>query len=81
MMVDMFTEFADGIRKKSNAGITNTLDDAQKTTACIIYADMAYQAKTNLMIDKSTMDIKNNKEAQAMLKREYRAPYQHPQLS
>jgi hypothetical protein len=39
---------------------------------------MAYQAKANLMIDKSTMDIKNNKEAQAMLKREYRAPYHHP---
>jgi predicted dehydrogenase len=78
MMVDMFNEFAEGIANKSNKGITNTLDEAQKTTSCVIYADMAYQAKANLMIDKSTMDIKNNKEAQAMLKREYRAPYHHP---
>jgi predicted dehydrogenase len=78
MMTDMFTEFAEGIRKGSNSGITNTLEEAQKTTSCVIYADMAYQAKANLLIDKSTMDIKNNKEAQVMLKREYRKPYQHP---
>jgi predicted dehydrogenase len=79
MMADMFAEFAQGIKKKSNAGITNTLEEAQQTTSCVIYADMAYQTKANLVIDKATMDIKNNKEALAMLKREYRAPYQHPQ--
>jgi hypothetical protein len=54
------------------------MEEAQKTTSCVIYADMAYQTKANLVIDKSTMDIKNNKEALAMLKREYRSPYQHP---
>ncbi|CAN5873463.1 Gfo/Idh/MocA family oxidoreductase [soil metagenome] len=78
MMTDMFTEFAGGIRKKSNAGITNTLEEAQKTTSCVIYADLAYQAKGNLVIDNATFDIKNNKDAQALLKREYRAPYKHP---
>jgi predicted dehydrogenase len=78
MMTDMFNEFAEGIRKKSNKGITNTLEEAQKTTSCVIYGDMAYQTKSNLQIDKATLDIMNNKEALAMLKREYRAPYQHP---
>ncbi|CAN5497655.1 Gfo/Idh/MocA family oxidoreductase [soil metagenome] len=78
MMVDMFNEFAGGIRKKSNSGISNTLEDAQKTTSSVIYGDMAYLTKSNLVIDKSTMEVKNNKEAQAMLKRNYRAPYKHP---
>jgi hypothetical protein len=78
MMTDMFTEFAEGIRKKSNAGITNTMEEAQKTTSCVIYADMAYLTKANLQIDKSTLDITNNKEALAMLKRPYRGPYKHP---
>jgi predicted dehydrogenase len=78
MMGDMFAEFAQGVRKKSNAGITNTLEEAQKTTSCVIYGDMAYLAKANLVIDKATLDIKNNKAAQGMLKREYRAPYKHP---
>lgn len=78
MIVDLFNEFAAGIRERSNSGITNGLEDAQKTTSCIIYGDMAYRSKSHLLIDKPTMDIQNNIEAQAMLKREYRAPYQHP---
>ncbi|HZH96299.1 MAG TPA: Gfo/Idh/MocA family oxidoreductase [Flavisolibacter sp.] len=78
MMVDLFKEFADGIRKRSNEGITNKLEDAERTTATVIYGDMAYRTKSNLAINTSTMDITNNKEAQALLKRSYRAPYVHP---
>ncbi len=78
IMVDMFLEFAEGVRKKSNQGITNKLEDAQKTTSSVIYADMAFRVKSDLVIIKSTMAIENNKEALAMLKREYRSPYQHP---
>jgi hypothetical protein len=78
MFLDLFNEFAEGIRKRSNAGITNTLEEAQKTTSCVNYGDMAYRTKANLEIDPSTMDITNNKEARALLKREYRAPYKHP---
>jgi hypothetical protein len=48
------------------------MEEAQKTTSCVIYADMAYQTKANLVIDKTTMDITNNKAALAMLRREYR---------
>ena len=78
MMVDMLLEFAGGIRTGSNDGITNKLADAQKTTATVIYGDMAYRVKSDLVIDQSSMSIENNKEALAMLKREYRSPYKHP---
>ncbi len=78
MIVGLFIEFAEGIAGKSNKGISNTLEDAQLTTSSVIYGDMAYRTKANLLIDKTTMDIKNNKEAQALLKREYRKPYMHP---
>ena len=78
MIVDMFIEFADGIRNNTNAGITNTLEEAQKTTSTVIYGDMAFRTKSNLVIDKPTMDIKNNQEAQALLTRKYRSPYVHP---
>jgi hypothetical protein len=78
MMIDLFTEFANGVRMKSNEGITNTLEDAQKTTSCITYGDIAYRTKANLVIDSASMDITNNQDAFAMLKREYRAPYVHP---
>lgn len=76
--LSLFTEFAQGIRENSNDGITNTLQQGQKTTSCVIYGDMAYRVKAGLEIDALTMNIENNKEAQGMLKREYRAPYQHP---
>jgi len=81
MMVDLFTEFADGIKKKSNSGITNTLEDAQKTTACVTYGDLAYLTKSGVDINKSSMNIPNNEKAQGLLKREYRAPYKHPYVS
>ena len=81
MISDMFNQFADGIRSKSNAGIINTFEEAQRTTSCVIYGDMAFRTNAHLVIDKNSMDIKNNKDAQALLKREYRAPYQHPYKS
>ncbi|MFN7115753.1 MAG: Gfo/Idh/MocA family protein [Saprospiraceae bacterium] len=78
MFQRLFTEFANGVRNKSNAGITNTLEDAFKTTSMVIYGDLAYQVKAPLAIDTKMMNIQNNKAAQALLKRKYRAPYQHP---
>jgi predicted dehydrogenase len=78
MYQDMMIEFAEGIRKGNNSGISNTFDDGHKTTSCIIYGDMAFRTKSNLAINTATFDITNNKEAQALLKRPYRAPYQHP---
>ena len=76
--LDMFTEFVEGIRQKSNKGITNTLLDAYKTTASVIYGDMSYRLKSNLHIDPSNMDIINHAEGRKMLKRGYRGPYKHP---
>ena len=43
IFVDMFLEFAGGIRNNSNQGITNTLEGAHKTTSAVIFADMAYR--------------------------------------
>ena len=78
MIVGLFNEFAEGIRQHSNDGITNNLEEAIKTTSTVIYGDLAYLAKSGISIDSSTMDIPDNQEAQKMLKRAYRAPYQHP---
>jgi predicted dehydrogenase len=78
MIIELFNEFADGIRKRSNDGITNNLEEAFKTTSTVIYGDLAYKVKSGINIDTSNMDISNSKDAQKMLKRDYRPPYQHP---
>lgn len=43
-----------------------------------IFADMAYRTQSLLQIEASGLNIRNNEEAQARLKREYRSPYSHP---
>jgi predicted dehydrogenase len=78
MFDDLFNEFAEGIRNNSNKGITNTLEDAFKTTSTVIYGDLSYLVKSGISIDKSTMNISNNDKGQSMLKRNYRNMYQHP---
>ncbi len=78
MIVELFDELAEGIRNQTNDGITNTFEDAVKTTSTVIYGDLAYLVKSGITIDSTTMKITNNEAAQKMLKREYRAPYQHP---
>ncbi len=74
----LFTKFAQGIRVKSNKNISATFKDAQKTTASVIYADVAFLAESEIRIDPDSMDVLNNSQAQSRLKRDYRAPYQHP---
>ncbi|MEO8766719.1 MAG: Gfo/Idh/MocA family oxidoreductase, partial [Ginsengibacter sp.] len=74
MIGDLFKEFAEQVRHNSNDGITNTIEDAFKTTSSVIYGDIAYLLKSSLQIDKVTMNIGNNEEARKMLKREYRSP-------
>jgi predicted dehydrogenase len=78
MTTALFQEFAAGIIANSNERISNTLEDAFKTTATVIYGDMAYRLKAGLSIDKSTMNISNHNEAQQLMRRPYRSPYQHP---
>ena len=75
---ELLTEFALQVRKRSNTGITNTLEEAVKTTASVIYADMSYVLQANLMIDRKTMDIVNHDDARRLLQRAYQAPYRHP---
>jgi predicted dehydrogenase len=78
MFADMFKEFAEGIRNNSNKGITNTLQDAFKSTSTVIYGDISFLVKSGINIDKASMNINNNDKAQGMLKRDYQNGYKHP---
>jgi predicted dehydrogenase len=78
MIVDLFTEFADGIRTNSSQNITNKLEEAQKTTATVTYGDIAYIAKSEVSVDRSSFEITSNEQAQKLMFRDYRAPYKHP---
>ncbi|MFH0759494.1 MAG: Gfo/Idh/MocA family oxidoreductase [Bacteroidota bacterium] len=76
--IQMMLEFAEGIRSNSNAGITNTFEEALKTTSMVNYGDLAYRTRAGMDIDALTFDVSNNAKAESMLKRNYRDPYKHP---
>ncbi|MCB0687522.1 MAG: Gfo/Idh/MocA family oxidoreductase [Saprospiraceae bacterium] len=79
--ITQFTEFAKAIREKSNKRIKGTFQEGFNSTSSVIYADLAYRSHQQIFIDAATMDTPGNDEAQAMLLREYRAPYHHPYQS
>jgi len=76
--IQMMLEFAEGIRSNSNAGITNTFEEALKTTSMVNFGDLAYRTRAGMDIDAFTFDVSNNAKAESMLKRSYRDPYKHP---
>jgi predicted dehydrogenase len=74
----LFTEFATAIRSRSGNSIAVSLEDAYKSTAAVIYADIAFRTESPITVNKSSMDIVNNSSASAMLKRAYRESFRHP---
>ncbi|NND06068.1 MAG: Gfo/Idh/MocA family oxidoreductase [Saprospiraceae bacterium] len=78
IFVAQWTDFATGIRKKSNAGLKGTFHQGFVTTSCINYADFAYRSEQPVDFDDTTMDISNNSKAAGMLQRSYRNGYRHP---
>ncbi len=75
---ELFYNFAEGIRYKTNEHIINTLEDSEKTTACINYGDIAYRSQAPISIDTTSGRMAGNDKAMAMLARQYRHPYRHP---
>ncbi|NND34666.1 MAG: Gfo/Idh/MocA family oxidoreductase [Saprospiraceae bacterium] len=78
VFIAQFEDFANAIRSKSNDTIKGTFDHGFNSTTAGIYADLAYQTRQQVTIDKVNMDIKDNPAAQGLLLRPYRAPYRHP---
>ncbi|AHM62480.1 oxidoreductase domain protein [Flammeovirgaceae bacterium 311] len=74
----LFIEFATAIRNRSEKGIAVTLEEAYKSTAAVIYADIAFRTQSPITVNISSMDIVNNSSASAMLKRAYRESFRHP---
>ncbi len=73
-----FNTFADAIMVKSDRSIRGTFREGYISTACVNYADLAYQTKRMVKINKTTMEIEGNDAANGMLKRPYRKGYLHP---
>jgi predicted dehydrogenase len=71
-----FAEFLDGVRQCKPAG--GTVAEAHLSTSTVKLAMIAYETGARLEWDAKTEQITNSPAAAKLLKRAYRAPYQHP---
>ncbi len=69
-------EFLDAVRERKPAGCT--VAEAHLSTSCVKLAMIAYEAGARLTWDAKTEQIVGHPAAAKLLKREYRAPWQHP---
>ena len=69
-------EFLNAVRERKQPGCTTA--DAHLSTTTVKLAMIAYDTGTKISWDAKNEQIVNNTEAAKLLKRDYRAPWQHP---
>ena len=69
-------EFLEGVRQRKAP--SGTIADAHLSTSAVKLAMIAYETGDRLTWDAQTEQITNSPAAAKLLKRAYRAPYQHP---
>lgn len=73
-----YQNFADAIRANDPALLTSTVEEGFYSCALIHLANISYRLGRTIHFDPATQSIINDKEATAMLGREYREPYSIP---
>jgi len=69
-------DFLDAVRERRPP--VCLMEDAFRTTATVQLAMISYETNSTVRWDAETMQVIDNPDASALLKREYRDPYQHP---
>ncbi len=70
------TEFLDAVRNRKQPGCT--IEDGYRSTTTVKLAMIAYDVGATVAWDEKTEKITNHAQADALLKRPYRAPWKHP---
>ncbi len=69
-------DFLDAVRNRRQPACT--VEDAFQSTAAVQLAMIAYRTGSRVEWDAARGSIRNNAAAEALLKRDYRAPWRHP---
>jgi len=71
-------EFIQAVKQQDSSGIISTVQDAFKSATAVQLAAISYETESVVQWDDRQKTIRNNPEATALLKREYRNPWVHP---
>jgi predicted dehydrogenase len=69
-------EFLDAVRTRTRPGCTT--EEAFRSTTVVQLAAIAYETDTTVRWDPGTLMVHDNRAAAHLLRRDYRAPWQHP---
>ncbi len=69
-------EFLEAVRTRTQPGCTT--EDGYRSTAAVQLGAIAYETGSTVHWDAGAESIRDNAAAARLLKREYRAPWQHP---
>ncbi|REL39314.1 gfo/Idh/MocA family oxidoreductase [Rhodohalobacter sp. SW132] len=71
-------EFIDAVKSHDESGLSSKVQDAFLSSATVQLAAISYETGSVVEWDHQEKTIRNNPEAAALLKRDYRSPWQHP---
>ncbi len=78
---DHFANFINGVRSRNRGELTAEIEEGAISTTLVHLANISYRLGRTLDFDAATYSVKNDKEANAMFKRQYRAPFTVPQIA
>lgn len=73
-----YENFVDAVRANDSGILTSPIEEGFYSCALIHLANISYRLGRTIHFDPDTQTIKNDKEASAMLTRQYREPYSIP---
>ncbi|WP_031494975.1 Gfo/Idh/MocA family protein [Bryobacter aggregatus] len=77
--IDHFAKFTEAVRTRNSKLIEAEIEETAISTALCHQGNISYRLKRELKFDPATMLFVNDKEANALVTRKYRAPYVVPE--
>ena len=76
---DHFANFITAVRSRNRGELTAEIEEGAISTTLVHLANISYRLGRTLDFDAATYSVKNDKEANAMFRRQYRAPFVVPE--
>ena len=77
---DHFANFITGVRSRNRGELNAEIEEGAISTTLVHLANISYRLGRTIDFDPATYSVKNDREANAMFRRQYRAPYVVPQI-
>ncbi len=77
---DHFANFITAVRSRNRGELNAEIEEGAISTTLVHLANISYRLGRTLDFDAATYSVKNDKEANAMFRRQYRAPFVVPQI-